>query len=58
MTESRVPVPSAGLRRILYPRGNSQEVRALPKLVQQSMELLPVSTLKEALEIAWLPAEG
>lgn len=42
-----------GMRRILYPRGNSADVKALPSLVTEKMEFHAVSSLSEALEHAF-----
>ena len=43
----------AGLRRILYPRGNSADVKALPAAVIRGLETIPVSSLDEALKHAF-----
>lgn len=43
----------AGLRRVLYPRGNSAEVKALPAFVTRTIESIPVSSLDEALKHAF-----
>ena len=39
----------AGLRRILYPRGNSADVKALPPRVTENLEMIAVSSLDQAL---------
>ena len=41
------------MRRLLYPRGNSADVKALPALVTDGLELFAVGSLGEALEYAF-----
>jgi len=52
--EKVVAARIAGVRRLLYPRGNSADVKALAPIVTQGMELFPVSSLNEALEHAFV----
>lgn len=51
--EKAVAARLAGVRRILYPRGNSADVKQLPKLVTEKVEFIAVSSLSEALEHAF-----
>jgi hypothetical protein len=51
--EKLVAAKLQGVRRVLYPRGNSADVKSLPPLVTQGLELFPVSSLNEALEHAF-----
>ncbi|MBL8956533.1 MAG: tetratricopeptide repeat protein [Myxococcaceae bacterium] len=52
--EKVVAARIAGVRRLLYPRGNSADVKALAPLVTEGMQLFPVSSLGEALEHAFV----
>ncbi len=51
--EKFVAASLAGLRRILYPRGNSADVKALPVSITRSIETIAVSSLDEALKHAF-----
>ncbi|MBK7863462.1 MAG: hypothetical protein IPJ65_33645 [Archangiaceae bacterium] len=51
--EKFVAAKLLGVRRLLYPRGNSADVKQLPALVTDGLELFPVSSLDEALEHAF-----
>jgi len=53
ISEKLVAASLAGLRRILYPRGNSADVRALPSIITRAIETIPVSSLDEALKHAF-----
>ncbi len=51
--EKAVAARLAGVRRVLHPRGNSADVKLLPKLVTEKVEFIAVSSLSEALEHAF-----
>jgi hypothetical protein len=51
--EKFVSAKLCGMRRLLYPRGNSADVKSLPALVTEGLEMFPVGSLDEALEHAF-----
>lgn len=51
--EKAVAARLFGLRRVLYPRGNSAEVRELPALVRDQVEFVAVDSLDSALKHAF-----
>jgi tetratricopeptide (TPR) repeat protein len=50
--EKAVAARLYGIRRVLYPQGNAADVKALPSLVTERLELIAVNDLTEALSHA------
>lgn len=53
MYEKAVAAKLAGLRRVLHPRGNTADIKALPPLLREALEFIPVDTFDEALAHAF-----
>jgi ATP-dependent Lon protease len=43
----------AGLKTVLFPRGNAKDLQDIPKYVQDKVELIPVAHLNEVFDIAF-----
>jgi ATP-dependent Lon protease len=59
LKEKLLAARQAGIRRVVIPRDNEPDLREVSRAVREGLEILPVDTMDEVLELAIVaPAEG